>query len=106
MMAHQERAHALLGPSKAYQWMACTPSARLEEGFPDTTSEAAEEGTLAHELAELKVRNYFYSVEFGKRKLTAAVNKLKKDHADRWQEEMMGYTDEYPGAPIRSLRSY
>ena len=95
MMEHQERAHALLGPSKAYQWMACTPSARLEEGFPDTTSEAAEEGTLAHELAELKVRNYFYSVEFGKRKLTAAINKLKKDHADLWQEEMMGYTDEY-----------
>ena len=63
--------------------------------MPDTTSEAAEEGTLAHELAELKVRNYFYSVEFGKRKLTAAINKLKKDHADRWQEEMMGYTDEY-----------
>lgn len=95
MMAHQERAHALLGPSKAYQWMACTPSARLEEGFPDTSSEAAKEGTLAHELAELKVRNYFYSVEFGKRKLTAAINKLKKDHPDVWQEDMMGYTDEY-----------
>lgn len=95
MMTHQDRAHALLGPSKAYQWMACTPSARLEEGFPDSSSEAAAEGTLAHELAELKVRNYFYSVEFGKRKLTAAVNKLKKENADLWQEEMMGYTDDY-----------
>ena len=95
MMDHQNRGHALLGPSKAYQWMACTPSARLEEEFPDTSSEAAAEGTLAHELAELKVRNYFYSVEFGKRKLTAAINKLKKEHADLWQEEMMGYTDDY-----------
>lgn len=95
MMAHQERAHALLGPSKAYQWMACTPSARLEEEFPDSSSEAAAEGTLAHELAELKVRNYFYSVEFGKRKLTAAISKLKKENADLWQEEMMGYTDDY-----------
>ena len=78
MSGHEERSHALLGPSKAYQWMACTPSARLEEGFPDSSSEAAKEGTLAHELAELKLRNYFYSVKFGKRKLNAAINKLKK----------------------------
>ena len=92
---HKSRGHALLGPSKAYQWMTCTPSARLEEGFPDTSSEAAEEGTLAHELAELKVRNHFYSVEFGKRKLITAINKLKKEHPDLWKEEMMGYTDEY-----------
>ena len=73
--------------------MACTPSARLEEQFPDTTSESAREGTLAHELAELKLRNYFFSVDFGKRKLTTAVNKLKK--AELWNDEMMGYTDEY-----------
>lgn len=95
MMAHQDRGHALLGPSKAYQWMVCTPSARLEEGFPDMPSDAAAEGTLAHELAELKIRNYFYSVEFGKRKLTAAINKLRKEHGDHWQEEMMDYTDDY-----------
>lgn len=58
-MAHEERNHALLSASSAHRWLACTPSARLEEQFPDTASEAAKEGTLAHELAELKVRNYF-----------------------------------------------
>ena len=57
-MSHEERNHALLSASSAHRWLACTPSARLEEQFPDTTSEAAKEGTLAHELAELKVRNY------------------------------------------------
>lgn len=46
-------AHALLGPSGAKRWMACTPSARFEEEFEDKTSEYAEEGTAAHELAEL-----------------------------------------------------
>lgn len=92
-MGHSERAHALLSASGASRWMACTPSARLEEQFPDTTSESAREGTLAHELAELKLRNYFFSVDFGKRKLTVAVNKLKK--AELWNDEMMGYTDEY-----------
>ena len=92
-MGHAERSHALLSASGASRWLTCTPSARLEEQFPDTTSEAAREGTLAHELAEMKVRNFFQSTDFGKRKLTAAINKLKKD--ELWQDEMMGYTDDY-----------
>lgn len=92
-MKRENRAHALLSASSAHRWLYCTPSARLEEQFPDTTSESAAEGTLAHELAELKARNYFYTVDFGKRKLTNAINKLKKQ--DLWQDEMMGYTDEY-----------
>ena len=74
-MGHAERKHSLLSPSGAYQWMACTPSAMLARQFPDTGSPAAAEGTLAHELAELKVRNYAHTVEFGKRKLTAAIKK-------------------------------
>lgn len=49
-------AHALLGPSSAYMWMACTPSARLAEGMADTGSEYAREGTLAHRLGELLLR--------------------------------------------------
>lgn len=99
-MGHEERAHALLSASSAHRWLACTPSAVLEKDFPDTTSEAAKEGTLAHELAELKVRNYFYSVEFGKRKLTAAIKKLKEH--ELWQDEMMGHTDTYLDA-IKTL---
>lgn len=92
-MEHEKRDHALLSASSAHRWLACTPSAKLEEQFPDTTSEAAEEGTLAHKLAELKVRNYFYTTDFGKRKLNAAIKKLQKE--ELWQEEMMGYTDLY-----------
>lgn len=92
-MGHSERAHALLSASGAHRWLNCTPSAKLEEGFPDTTSEAAQEGTLAHELAELKVRNYFYTVDFGKRKMNNAIKKLKEN--EFWQDEMMGYTDDY-----------
>lgn len=93
MGEHAERAHALLSASSAHRWMVCAPSAVLEAQFPDTTSAAAREGTLAHELAELKLRNYFYTVDFGKTKLTRAVNKLKKE--ELWQDEMMGYTDTY-----------
>lgn len=92
-MAHEERDHAILSASGASRWMACTPSAMLEKDFSDTTSDAAREGTLAHELAEIKVRNYFYTVDFGKRKMTTAINALKKQAL--WQDEMMEYTDTY-----------
>lgn len=93
MIAHKERSHSLLSPSSAHIWSVCTPSARLSEQFPDTFSEAAAEGTLAHELAEAKVRNYFYTVDFGKRKLGNFIKKLKEN--ELWQEEMLRHTDEY-----------
>ena len=76
-MSHQERTHAILSASGAHRWLLCTPSARLEEQFPDTTSDAAKEGTLAHELAEMKLRHYFQTKEFGKRKYNAEVKKTE-----------------------------
>lgn len=92
-MGHAERKHSVLSPSSAHRWMECTPSALLEQQFPDTESDAAREGTLAHELAELKLRHYFFTVDFGKTKYTRAVNKLKKE--ELWKDEMDGYTEEY-----------
>ena len=55
---HSGRAHALLSPSGSHRWMHCTPSARLEENLPESTSSAAEEGTVAHELAEYALETY------------------------------------------------
>lgn len=92
-MSHEERKHALLSASSAHRWIHCTPSARLEEQFPDTTSDAAKEGTLAHELAEIKIRHYFQTVDFGRQKYSRRFNKLKKETL--WQDEMDRYTDEY-----------
>lgn len=104
MMNHKERSHSVLSPSGAHRWLACTPSALLEKQFPDTTSEAAQEGTLAHELAELKLRHYFFTTEFGKRKFNAAVKKLKEN--ELWQDEMDGYTEEYLDYIKRMALSY
>ena len=52
-----------------------------------------EGGTLAHELAEARLKNYFFSVDFGKRKLTGFIKKLKGE--ELWQEEMLGHTETY-----------
>ncbi len=92
-MGHSERAHSLLSASNAHIWINCPPSARLGEQFPDQQTEAAAEGTLAHELAELRLRNYFQTVDLGKAKYTRAVNKLKKENI--WADEMLDYTEEY-----------
>lgn len=84
MSSHAERAHTRLSPSGAHRWMTCTPSAALEAQFPATTSTYAEEGTLCHELCEVKVNAYITPTP--KRTLTSKVNKLKKDPL--WADEM------------------
>lgn len=91
-MSHAERDHALLAASAAHRWLVCTPSVRLEEQFPDTTSEYALEGTLAHEIAELKLRKYFLE-PMSQRSFSAKLNKLKKH--ELFQEEMLRHTDTY-----------
>lgn len=51
--------HAILSASSAKRWMSCTPSARLEAlGEQGGQSSYAEEGTLAHKLAELYLQRY------------------------------------------------
>lgn len=92
-MAHEQRSHALLSASGSHRWLNCTPSAKLEEGFADTTSEAAKEGTLAHELAELKLIKYFKADTVPKRQITSKINALKK--SELYQPEMDGHTDKY-----------
>ena len=93
MAGHKDRAHALLSASGAHRWMNCTPSAVLESQFPDTASEAAKEGTLAHEMAEAKLQHLFNTQDYRKAKLTRTLNKIKKD--ELYQSEMDGYTDDY-----------
>ena len=85
-------AHALLGPSSAARWIACPPSVKLCEQFEDVESEYAKEGSLAHEIAELKVRKLI-DPGLTSRKFTAAMKKLREK--ELYQEEMQGYTDEY-----------
>ncbi|TZE81984.1 DUF2800 domain-containing protein [Calorimonas adulescens] len=84
--------HALLSASGAHKWLVCTPSARLEETFPETTSEYAEEGRLAHQIAELKLRKHFIEPM----KAKTFNNKLKElKENPLFQEEMLNHVDEY-----------
>lgn len=57
-MGHADRDHAILSPSSAKRWIHCTPSALLAEAAGSKTSVYAEEGTLAHEIAEHALTQY------------------------------------------------
>lgn len=91
--------HAVLSASGAHRWLECTPSARLEENFEDRSSDSAKEGTLAHAIAEAKVRNMLID-PLPKR----SFNKILKDFTNdsMYQKEMDALTDEY-AEYIRSL---
>lgn len=53
-----ERAHAKLSASGSKKWLRCTPSAHLEDQFPDEKSAFAAEGSFIHELFELQVNHF------------------------------------------------
>lgn len=84
--------HALLSPSAAHRWLNCTAAPKYEQQFPDSTSEYAAEGTLAHSVAELRVTKYAVS-PMSSRSYNIRLNKLKKDPL--WQDEMLDHTETY-----------
>lgn len=84
--------HALLSASAAHRWLNCPGSARLTENMPDSTSLYAESGRLAHEIAELKARQYFIEA-MPKRTYNAQLKKLQA--SERYDRAMDGSTDEY-----------
>lgn len=61
-MGHADRDHAILSPSSAKRWIHCTPSALLAEAAGSKSSVYAEEGTLAHEIAEHALTQYLEGV--------------------------------------------
>jgi hypothetical protein len=85
-------AHALLSASASHRWLHCPPSARLEEKLPDSKSDFAEAGSLAHDIAELKLRKYCIE-PMGLRTFNAGIKKFREKPL--FQEEMLKHTDTY-----------
>ena len=91
-------AHAKLSASSAARWMACPPSANLAATMPDTASSYAAEGTLAHALGELQLRQYFTpsvdskTVQVERGRLIA---ESTWDGQPLYQPEMDGYVQTY-----------
>lgn len=54
-----EAKHALLGASSSHRWLHCTPSAVAESAYPESSSDYAEEGTLAHAMGARDLKQSF-----------------------------------------------
>jgi len=83
--------HAILSASGSEKWLNCPPSARLEEQTAEERSIYAEEGTFAHLLAEIHLKNYLNilnNAEYNKK-----LQKLKEN--EFYSQEMEDYLDTY-----------
>lgn len=102
---HEIRDHAILSPSSAHRWLLCTPSARMEEQYPDTTSQAALEGTIAHEVAEAYASALLEGEdEPGANLMTGYINSFAALHdlTDYDAKEMIRHAKEYAAAALRT----
>lgn len=87
----KQREHAILSASGAHRWPYCTPSARLEEKYPDTQSPSASEGTFAHALAEMRLR-----MDLGQLTETQFKKQLAQMQENEfWSNALVEYVDEY-----------
>lgn len=68
--------HAILSPSSAERWINCPGSAHLAALYPATTSDAAEEGRLAHEVAQILIS--YNAGDLTKAQMTKQLAKLNK----------------------------
>lgn len=95
-MDHGKRSHAILAPSKASRWINCPPSARLEDREPDKQTFFTAEGTLAHEISDLKLQRKLGIIS--SQKLGGQMKTLKKrefEDVKLYHPEMEDYTDDY-----------
>lgn len=86
--------HALLGPSGAHRWLACTPSARMEKGIPDAGSRFAQEGTLAHHIGELLLRQQWEGADVAAELEAARADPMHSGEMDEYMESYAAFIEE------------
>ncbi len=96
-------AHALLSASSSKRWLSCTPSARLESTLPEVKRytkglDFSEEGTLAHTLGEIRLRQYYNQItpqEFNDEYETVKAHKIYQNYTEDERADFEGHVDNY-----------
>lgn len=89
-------AHAVLSASASKRWLTCTPSARLEATLPELRKPAgsfdySQEGTMAHSLAEVKLRHHYGQIGFEEYSRECDIIKATPYYNEEFEE----YVDNY-----------
>ena len=96
-------AHALLSASSSKRWLTCTPSARLEATLPEpkrNTSgvDFSAEGTLAHALAEIRLRHHYGQIgieEYQREYEIIKIHQIYKNYTEEEREDFEANVDNY-----------
>lgn len=87
-----EAAHATLSPSGAERWSTCPASVQLEADYPDSSSAYADEGTAAHAVAEMALREGKDAMAYKGRRIDMRAGKTVEVTADM-ATEVQKYVD-------------
>ena len=96
-----DRAHAKLSASGASRWMACPRSVALEEQIEDEDSIFAQEGTIAHEVSEIRLKSaigLISKIEANKELLRIAPMQDMLDYTGMYVEECL---NSYEGLKLK-----
>ena len=86
--------HAQLSPSAWERWSACPGSVALCRDLPDASGTHADEGTAAHEMAELILRGQHHKLHDSEGKFTKAQNGVA------FTAEMLEYVGRYTNTVV------
>ena len=96
MIDHTNRDHALLSASSSARWLACPPSAVAAMAYPNEGTEFTQEGTLAHEVAEIyahdDVTNWENTTEEIAKEITNEMIECAESYRDYIQEQTKSST--------------
>ena len=89
-------AHALLSASGSKRWLSCTPSAKLEATLPEQKRatgafDFSQEGTMAHSLAEAKLRYYYNQIGIEEYQHEEAIIKATPYYNDDFEAHVDSY---------------
>jgi hypothetical protein len=86
---------ALYSPSRFARYIECTASAKLEQSYPNTTTEYAREGTVAHSVAEAAAR--YKTGEITEKQYQKELKAISKtpDGQLFYNEEMREHAEKY-----------
>jgi hypothetical protein len=89
-------AHALLSASGSKRWLSCTPSAKLEATLPEQKRPSgafdfSQEGTMAHSLAEAKLRHHFGQIGIEEYQHEEAIIKATPYYNDDFEAHVDSY---------------
>lgn len=96
-------AHALLSASSSKRWLTCTPSARLEATLPEIRRatgafDVSAEGTLAHSLAEIRLRLQYNQIgheEYDREYEIIKLHPIYKNYSEADRDDFEANVDNY-----------